>query len=275
MWGIGILLVIGIFIQILISGFSALSIVSLIVALLILLSCLPIVKKSLVGKGGELITKIVPLILIGVLLFSGVILNPYKDDNTISASYNKGMKHIVKEQYEKAEEVFDELEISYPEDTQILLAQGILYINMDNYTKAITYLRKANVNNPYDINIQFNLALAYYHSGNINGALNQFDYIIQQNPRVLRALIYSGTINMELGNYRKAIYKLEQARFLDPDSIEVQYHLGMSHFEVMNYQQAKQAFSKILQLKIDKDLETELNELIDVIDTYVGGGDDV
>ncbi len=271
MWGIGILLLVGSVMQLLVYGTGLLNIVFVVVSVLFLAVNAPF-TSSFVGnilKSKKLVMA-VSIVLLAVFVLSGALINPFGEEKNAASAYNRGIKYIGQQKFEKAQKVLEEAEKTSPGDYQVNLAQGILYLNMQNYNKAINSLNSAVKKNPYDANILFNIALAQYHSKDFNRALSTFEGILDLNPRILRARIYAGILCRELGNYPKAIYHLREARWLAPDSFEVQYYLGQCFFDVMAYEEAKNAFEQVLKLSPPKGIEEEANKYIDEIENYGG-----
>ncbi len=272
MWGIGALLVLGTLIQLAITGINTLNIVLLIVSVLFLLSSLPFSMKLLrkLGLKGNF-SFIVPLILILVYLVAGAIFTPYKEENEIISNYEKAMKLVEKKDYEKAEEVFTVLEEKYPYDDRILLGKALYYMDAKNFDSALRYLKNANGINPYDLNIQYNMALTYYHLGDKDRALEQFEEMVNSNPRLYLPRVYIAIINMQKGEYPAAIYHLNQLRLISPESLDVYYYLGKSHFELMEYSKAKEAYERALMLNPSSEIQNEINNALGKIAIYLGG----
>jgi len=272
MWGIGILLVLGTIIQFIISDISVLNVVLMIISVLFLISTLPFVAKLLVKLGFKGYFKIIiPIALILIYLVAGAIFFPFKEEKEVSSSYNKAMKLLSQKEYEKVDKIFSEIEAKYPQDDQILLGKALLYMNMKNYDQAWNYLSRAYQVNPYNININYNMALSSYHRGNKQDALKRFEDIISINSRFLRPRLYAGTINMELGDYPAAIYQLNEAKIISPDSLEVHYNLGKAHYSIMEYGEAKISFEKALTLNPPKEIEDSIKNVLAKISTYLGG----
>jgi tetratricopeptide (TPR) repeat protein len=273
--GISVLLLLGAFLNFFVSGSNAFNIILLVVSGIVLLINLPFIKKMAAGKGaGGRILLIISSVLVIIYIFAGVFFNPYKEDSEIASKYDRGMKYLANEEFEKALKEFTEIEEKYPQDYQTLLAKGILYMSMENYNDSWNYLGKAYAVNPYDLNILYNMALNRYHAGQKTDSLKRFESICKLTPEVFRARLYAGIISMELGNHPKAIYHLGEAVKLNPDSVEANYYLGESHYEIMGYREAQHYFENAIKLKPVKELETVIKEALNETLKYTGGGYD-
>ena len=76
---------------------------------------------------------------------------------------------------------------------------------------------------------------------------------------------------MQKGEYPAAIYHLNQLRLISPESLDVYYYLGKSHFELMEYSKAKEAYETALMLNPSSEIQNEINNALGKIAIYLGG----
>ena len=269
MFGLSILLIAAALLNILFNGFNAHNIFFTVVSSLLFLYTTFFLKK----QSGHVKRSVIPAALIALLLFTGLIFDPFKEETSFASRYDRAIDLLDRSEFEKSISLMEELEKEKGSDDQVALAQGILYLRMRSYDNSWSYLTKANTLNPYDVNIQFNMALNRYHKGNTDEARKIFEALIERAPRLLKAHVYAGVINMELGNYKKAIYHLENARFLEPEAAPIYVYLAKCNIAFMDYDAAEMNLKNALNNDPSKQLEDEISVLISEIRPYIGGDD--
>jgi tetratricopeptide (TPR) repeat protein len=90
-------------------------------------------------------------------------------------------------------------------EADVFVAQAILAYDAKRYEEALEYLREA----------------------------------IQQDPKNVEALYYSGLVNIALQRFEPAVQALERARTLSPDDFSVRFLLGVGYFAQERYDQAE------------------------------------
>jgi tetratricopeptide (TPR) repeat protein len=269
MFGISILLTAAALLNLLFNGFNAHNIFFTVISLLLFIYTTFFLKKQ-----DNLVKRLaVPAALVILLLFTGLIFDPFREETSFASRYDRAIDLLDRSEFEKSMSLLEELEKEKSSDDQVALAQGILYLRMRSYDNSWSYLTKANTLNPYDVNIQFNMALNRYHKGNTQEAGKIFEALIERAPKLLKAHVYAGIINMELGNYIKAVYHFENARFLEPEAAPIYVYLAKCSIASMDYDTAKINLENALDNDPSKQLEDEINVLMSEIKPYVGGDD--
>ena len=116
--------------------------------------------------------------------------------------------------YDKAEKVYSELLEKNPDDSVLLSAVGLFYVNQKNFEKAVIYLKKA-----CDIKETFgtvaSLGLAYYEQQNFYNAYKVLEHSLDfgENVDIYNKLILS---LFELKNYTKVSSYIEKMSELYP-----------------------------------------------------------
>ncbi|MBN8695316.1 MAG: tetratricopeptide repeat protein [Bacteroidetes bacterium] len=103
---------------------------------------------------------------------------------------------------------------------------GVVYFKLNNYVKAEEYWRiaqKIYPNNPF----------------------------LKRNFGVLATTYFNDAMKIGSKDVSKAIKGLEKACELDPGNVEYWYNLGGASFTIKDYEKAKQAWTRTLQLKPD------------------------
>lgn len=275
MWSIALLLLAGSLINTLLFGINAHNIILLVLTALFSVSMTKPVRNIFSEKikgGKSILSFIIPIGLLVVIILTGIIFNPYAEEKTFAAKYNKSVSLLARSDYDDTMKILDELEQLNANDDQVLLAQGILYLRLSNISESWNYLNRALRENPYDINILFNMGLNRYHNKNLNESRSIFESIVEKNPTIVKAHVYAGTVSMEMGDYKRAIYHLENAVFIDPQVSSILYYLGVSHMELMEYAKAGEYFKKALEQEPSDQLKAKIDRVLLELQSYPGGG---
>jgi tetratricopeptide (TPR) repeat protein len=267
MFGISLLFLIASVLNILFYGFSVHNIFFIAISFIFLLYTAVFAG----GRTGPVYRVAIPGFMILLFIITGLIFNPFASEKAYASKYNKAMVCISDADYEKAAELLDELDKEKANDEQVALAQGILYLRMASYSNSWNYLSKAYDLDPYDVNIVYNMGLNQYHNGSIQYARDIFESITEIAPKILKAHVYAGTICMELNDYKRAVYHLENAKFLEPDAVPIYIYLAECRIASMDYAAAKADLDTALSKSPTAEQKDKIDLLAAEVATYVGG----
>ena len=115
--------------------------------------------------------------------------------------------------HREALEYIEDLCITNPDDTQILLQKAGSLIALQKFDKAIPVLTKANYLNKDSIASLRLLAFCQYRIGKFDAAINSFKKIVSDAPQA-NDYVIMGNISMAQGDFREAIncYELASER---------------------------------------------------------------
>lgn len=119
------------------------------------------------------------------------------------------------------------------------------------YDDAILYGNNAKALSPYDSRITEALGEAYYYKGDGNNALRFFEQYAVQAPlgdRIAKVYNYMGEIYITQGKYNHADIALSTALYHAPSITRWWYRLGYSRELAKDFEGAKTAYNKALEL---------------------------
>ena len=127
----------------------------------------------------------------------------------------KAIKLTQEGKYEEAEELYLELLDKNPDESALLSAAGLFYVNLKNYDKAVKFLKKA-CKIKETIGTVASLGFAEYERGNYTEAAAVLEHALNfgDNIDVYNKLILSF---FEIGEYRKAIEYTNKMNELYPN----------------------------------------------------------
>lgn len=266
---IGIILFVGGLLNLYFSGASILSLGYIIVSLGIIISSLPFTKK-LIAKLNQWLKPVFWSVALLVLLIISLISkgeNPARYEEAI----NQAASDIQAGELKKAEKVLEDLYEDDPMNGAVNLNLAALYLSQGKTEKAKPFLDGALPRLYHDEMLYFNYGIYYYQLEDYPNALINFEKAIQINPSFAAANIYAGTLSYELRDLKKAIYHLENARYLMPENPETLLFLGKANKDMMNYQVAEEVLNLALERATSKDLESQIEDELDELESFKEG----
>lgn len=246
-------LLIGTLLNAMITGFTSLALIYLIIAALLLVFCILRSKKL---KASQTIAF---LIITTIFLIVGIFF-PVSSD---IASYYKELKQsanlIDKGNYSKARDILDDLVIEHPNDPDINQDLAVIYMGRGLLLEAKNHLDTASRNKPADHSLHYNYGLIFFAEKDYERALKHFESAILLEPELRYAYTYAGISSLNLRELRKALYYLENAVKSFPPGPEVMFYLGRTHMELFEYTEAMLFFRRALELSPKSDLEGLIN----------------
>ncbi|MBL7114405.1 MAG: tetratricopeptide repeat protein [Kiritimatiellae bacterium] len=139
---------------------------------------------------------------------------------------------------------------SLAEEARFRLAQS--QFRQDNFKGAAqNYKNVMQGGGEYAAAAAFELGLSLYRDNDLNAASDAFADMVKQfpkNPRVTKAMLYSGTFRYESGDYKMAIERLlPLADTKTPPADEAAYWIGMSFLKQNKADDAAKTFREAIQ----------------------------
>jgi tetratricopeptide (TPR) repeat protein len=153
--------------------------------------------------------------------------------------------------FAKAEAVIPTKKKMYtPEAAVVLtkLAAAQLYGKVNRFKKALAYLNQAKVINPNDPNIYLTMGDVYIKQNDASNALFNYNQALNKDPKSPLPKIKIGNIYMRVPNLNAARPYFEEAREIDSTFAPVYRSLGELYTLAGRHDLAKQNFYKFLQL---------------------------
>lgn len=151
--------------------------------------------------------------------------------------------------YEQAEDSFQQVVVTRPNDPDAYYNLGTLNLRRNNFDQARSYLNRAlqlKSNYPEAWN---NLGMMAAQQGNANEAVQDFQQALQLRPDYATALLNLGNLYRHAGAFPQAETALKQALTLQPDDAEVQYSLGMLYAQQNQLQTATGYLQQAIALR--------------------------
>lgn len=270
-----LLLLAGAVIHALLDGFTVLNILYIVLPALLLGYSLLTRSQSSAPENGRkpgLPGKWIAMLVFLALLFAASRLFPASGRFSEAAAVNHSAGLLQAGRYElAARELQKQLERN-PNDPYANMNLAVVYLKEHKPELVRKHLDIAAQRLSSNENLWFNYGLMHYQIEDYKNAQLCFEQAIAINPDMAKAHIYAGTMSYRLRELQRALYHLENARFLQPDSPDILLHIGRSHMELMHYEQAEQAFKEALALHPAPELEKSLKELAEEAVDWKEGG---
>lgn len=132
-----------------------------------------------------------------------------------------GKLYVVKNDDQKAKEMFEKAIGLKPDYTDALLQNIAVYEEENNMEGAIKKMEELSSKYPSNVEILFQLGRVYYNDGQISKAISQFGKVLELSPGHSNALYSLGIAYQRQGQTEKAIAAFETVLELNPGNQDV------------------------------------------------------
>ncbi|MGB3341979.1 MAG: tetratricopeptide repeat protein [bacterium] len=119
-----------------------------------------------------------------------------------------------------------------------------LYSDIDDFQRLIRMANTVLELDHFDGHVRRSLGYAFYKIGELDQALDEFLIASRLDPGDTYSRFYAGKIHLDKGNYKTAMYEIEQALKINPDFIELWVYLGFIAIDLKNFETAEYAFTQ-------------------------------
>ena len=135
------------------------------------------------------------------------------------------------------------------DDPRLFVSRGAARMSLGKLKPAIRDFDRALEMDPEDADAYFNRGGALYLSFDNKGALKDLNKALQYNPSHADALFIRGVVKGELYDEAAGIEDIEAALSIRSDLDGAQMSLAVLQYELKEWENAKQAFSKVIDSK--------------------------
>ena len=166
--------------------------------------------------------------------------NDFNNKYTLAQSYLQGG------QYEKAEQIFEELYKTQPSNYQIFEGLNNSYVQLKKYNLSIALIESRLKINPQDINLYGLLGSTYYLMGNDKKAFETWDNSLDKVPNNVIAYRILANYAIERRAFDKAIEYLKKGKAETKNNTYFSYDLANLYSLTMQYKNAAEEYCSIL-----------------------------
>jgi tetratricopeptide (TPR) repeat protein len=154
--------------------------------------------------------------------------------------------------YAKAEKAYEAYLQAFPKDKEAvrIANQNLskLYIDQSRYPEAERALKAQLEVDPGNFDAHNNLGVVYFYAKDYTNAARSWEKAvkIQKNPQTYKFLGFS---YYNLGKFKEATSKYEEALRLEKDDPEVHYNLAVAYFDNAQYDMAAASFGEAVRLQ--------------------------
>ncbi len=152
-------------------------------------------------------------------------------------------------------ELFTLLVKEYPQEVNIMVIGGDMYLSMGRYEEAEDYYRKAVDQGEVNFEVWQNLLYLCAQRGDYNGVLNYAERALEYYPNQSMLYYFSGMAHLRKNRFREAAFMLETGKRLaasDPAmTSELNAMLGDSYNGTKEYDKSDKAYEEALAYNPD------------------------
>lgn len=174
------------------------------------------------------------------------------DDTKLSlANYQlqTGVKQYQSGKYDLAYSSFDNYRQYFPEDTNAILYTGLAAANAKNNDAAISNYKKL-VTTKYSksLGVYSDLASLYLMKKDTASAIKIMDEATKKYPKNAELAKREIELNIQSGNKKEVIQKIETAIANDPKNKTLYYYEGLTYSSAKDYTKAAECYQKALDI---------------------------
>lgn len=164
------------------------------------------------------------------------------------------------EQYDEAVQILTQVIAADPRpDWRVLYARGVSLERLDRWPEAEKDLQAALALRPDDSELLNYLGYMWIDRGErVKEGMAMVEKAVAANPRSGAMIDSLGWAYFRMGDYKKAIEKLEQAVELEAGDPEINGHLGDAYWKVGRKDEAQFQWRRVLTLDPDAKLKAEI-----------------
>ena len=133
-----------------------------------------------------------------------------------------------------------------------LIAKGKKYLNDGNISLAKIHFGMALRKNPESIIALTNLGIALYHEGKLDTALKPLQAALDIDAHYVPALLATGKIMLEKGNFQEALKYLDAASTFAPTNPAVLTELAIAYDSIGKEEKAQTLYERVIELQPDR-----------------------
>lgn len=180
-----------------------------------------------------------------------------RDSQNLEALILRGRLHNVRNETEKALNLYEKLVATYPRAPVIYQELGRTYATMGDLTKATNSLSQAMALAPNSPEAAILLARVHNRKGDLNAAVVLLRRTVEQSPHLTQAHLILAETYRNQGNFDGALAIYEKLEQQSPSNAQMPMFKGMVLAQQRKGREARDAFERAFSLSPDNPLALE------------------
>ena len=168
--------------------------------------------------------------------------------NKDNKSLQVAIKHFNLKNYKKSESLLRELNLSKPNDFNILHSLGVVLGIQNKHIDSVKYFELSLKINPTSGTANFNIANALNSIGNYEKALYFFQKANKINPNNISILLNHGKCLRKLKIYDQAVANFKKVLNFDQNNYDAWFNIGIVFREYGKYNESLSAFENAIKI---------------------------
>ena len=178
------------------------------------------------------------------------------DPNHLS---QQGIKYLNEGNFDKSKEIFSQLIIHFPDNTDLLNLLGFVNLQLHSYDESYEAYTKSIEINPNQVEVFFNRAIVGTALKKLNDAIKDYAVVLSHNPKNMDALINQSVAYQDIQNYEEGLKLVNIALSYNPNNFKALSNRGNLYQNLFRYKEAIVDFELAIQLEPGI-LETYVNK---------------
>lgn len=168
-------------------------------------------------------------------------------DARFSQLYNTGLLFFHVNEYDQAQEAFQQALEVRETDAKPYFYLGKIYLEQKRFTPAEESAREAMRRDPNFLSGSLLLAEVLFKSNQLEEGRKHIEVLLAEHPGNAEVYYWLGFMQERLNDYPAAIAAFEKLLARDPSHIEGWFHRGLAHMKMEDWELARDAFLAALR----------------------------
>ena len=177
-----------------------------------------------------------------------IISNEILPDNSFAEELTKAADYIASNDYDEAEEIFNNIHQLAPKHVKALLAHANMCFMLKRNNEAARLYKDALEINPNIVKALFNLGTIYFVARKYETSLQYLVKALSIYPKILGAYLLLAQIYQIAGKYNDSVKLLTRAVELSPRNPVIYQKLATLHMQLHQYDQAAIVLEKAIEI---------------------------
>jgi tetratricopeptide (TPR) repeat protein len=147
--------------------------------------------------------------------------------------------------YDDALEIFGMQLKKEPENTELLEKTGFCYQQMEQYRKALDFYQKLDIHGKSGVWVLKNMGYCYRRLENYSEALQMYEKLSEDNPDDIKNESLTGYCHLKLEQYEEALKRYFKIEYMQPDNKNVIRPIAWCYFALRDFDKSEKYYNKV------------------------------
>ena len=153
--------------------------------------------------------------------------------------------------YDDALEIFGMQLKKEPENTELLEKTGFCYQQMEQYRKALEFYQKLDIHGKTGVWVLKNRGYCYRRLEDYANALKMYEKLSEDNPDDIKNESLTGYCHLKLEQYEEALKRYFKIEYMQPDNKNVIRPIAWCYFALREFDKSEKYYNKVFEQEPD------------------------